>query len=206
MDNCSYDIYIVGVGGQGVLTIAELITEAAFKKNIAVNLYPTKGMAQRGGLVQAQLRLGRTTGGPSISAYGADLVIAMELSESLRAIRYIKPGAEFILYGCKWEPMEVMLGKAFYPPLADVWSEIEKAGGKVRYLDDSLPEYEGRPVRANLYLLGAIMSYTKLNTIISIGDIIAAISVRWPRAIDQNIFAFNAGFKANIYHKLPATL
>ena len=59
-----YDIYITGVGGQGVLTIADILTTAAFKKGLPVNYYPTKGMAQRGGFVKAQLRFGETGVGP----------------------------------------------------------------------------------------------------------------------------------------------
>ena len=58
----TYDIYFVGVGGQGVLTIGEIITEAAYRKGLPVNFYPTKGMAQRGGFVKAQFRLGRDAG------------------------------------------------------------------------------------------------------------------------------------------------
>ena len=55
----TYDIYLVGVGGQGVLTIGEIIAETAFRAGLPVNFYPTKGMAQRGGFVKAQLRIGR---------------------------------------------------------------------------------------------------------------------------------------------------
>ena len=93
-----YDIYFVGVGGQGVLTIGEIITEAAFRQGIPVNFYPTKGMAQRGGFVKAQLRLGRKLAGPAIPERGADLVIATEISEALKAVRYIKPCGDFVLY------------------------------------------------------------------------------------------------------------
>src|SRR4030042_1549155 len=90
-----FDIYFVGVGGQGILTIGEIITEAAFCNNIPVNFYPTKGMAQRGGFVKAQLRLGRTRIGPAIPEKGADMVIATEVSEALKAVRHIKPGGVF---------------------------------------------------------------------------------------------------------------
>ena len=72
----TFDIYLVGVGGQGVLTIGEIITETAFRAGKPANFYPTKGMAQRGGAVKAQLRLGRSTVGPAIPERGADLVIA----------------------------------------------------------------------------------------------------------------------------------
>ena len=87
----TYDIYFVGVGGQGVLTIGEIITETAYRKGLPVNFYPTKGMAQRGGFVKAQLRLGREAPGPAIPEKGADLVIATEVSEALKAVRFVKP-------------------------------------------------------------------------------------------------------------------
>jgi indolepyruvate ferredoxin oxidoreductase beta subunit len=95
----NYDIYLVGVGGQGVLTIAELITEAAYLQGLPVNYYPTEGMAQRGGFVKAQVRLGRGFVGPNIPEKGADLAISMELSESLKAVRFIKPGGRFCALG-----------------------------------------------------------------------------------------------------------
>ena len=55
----TYDVFLVGVGGQGVLTIGDILAEAALGQGTPVNLYPTKGMAQRGGFVKAQVRLGR---------------------------------------------------------------------------------------------------------------------------------------------------
>ena len=79
--------------------------------SLPVNFYPTKGMAQRGGSVKVQVRLGRAVVGPDIPEHHADLAIAMERSEALKAIRYIKPGADFLLYGHVWEPTKVMLGK-----------------------------------------------------------------------------------------------
>lgn len=133
--NNYYDIYIVGVGGQGILTIADIITLTAAKKGLDVNYYPTKGMAQRGGFVKAQLRLGRKadTFGPSISKGGADLIVSMELSETLKAIRYAKKGADYVVLGTHWEPTAVMLGNAPYPLEETVVAEIKKAGGNVNF-------------------------------------------------------------------------
>ena len=116
----TYDIYFVGVGGQGVLTIGEIISEAAFRKGIPVNFYPTKGMAQRGGFVKAQLRLGSAAVGPTIPERGADLVVATEVSEALKAVRFVRPDGDFVLYGHVWAPTAVMLGKASYPKLEEV--------------------------------------------------------------------------------------
>ncbi len=58
----NYDIYFVGVGGQGVLTTGELVAETAHRAGIPVNFYPAKGMAQRGGFVKAQLLTGTRDG------------------------------------------------------------------------------------------------------------------------------------------------
>ncbi|MFN3374801.1 MAG: sortase domain-bontaining protein, partial [Chloroflexus sp.] len=70
-----------------------------YLQGLPVNYYPTEGMAQRGGFVKAQVRLGRSFVGPNIPEKGADLAISMELSESLKAVRFLKPGADFVLWG-----------------------------------------------------------------------------------------------------------
>ena len=193
----TYDIYLVGVGGQGVLTIADLITRTAFRKGIPVNYYPTKGMAQRGGFVKVRLRLGSSEVGPDISEGGADLVISMERSESLKAVRFLKTGGEFLLYDHRWNPAAVMLGKAPYPDLATVWDEIAAVGGKVYALSDKdLPAYEGRPVRDNIYVLGSVLAQTKITDILPLKDMEETIAARWPKVTAVNAFTLEAGEKA----------
>ncbi|ATW27806.1 2-oxoacid:acceptor oxidoreductase family protein [Candidatus Formimonas warabiya] len=207
MEKNVFDIYIVGVGGQGVLTIGELIIEAALKKNIPANFYPTKGMAQRGGFVKAQLRLGRQVVGPSIPQKGADLIIAMERSESLKAIRYLKCGGDFFLYGSVWAPTAVMLGKAPYPSLEQVWGNLEQAEAKIAYLDpEMLPQYEGKPVAENLFVLGATLGNTALKTLFSAEDLATAITERWPKGAERNLAAFRAGLDIQVCRSLPVSL
>jgi indolepyruvate ferredoxin oxidoreductase beta subunit len=189
-----YDVYLVGVGGQGVLTIGDLITEAALHKDIAVNFYPTKGMAQRGGFVKAQVRLGREMAGPHIPTRGADLVIAMELSESLKAVRYIKPDGDFLLFGHVWPPTDVMLGKAPYPTLAQVREQVQAAGAQLFYLDpEKLPLYEGTPVAANVYVLGAALGCTRLGEVLVASEVAHLVQKRWKRGAERNRLAFQAG-------------
>ena len=198
MANQAFDIYIVGVGGQGVLTIGELIVDAAFLKGIPANFFPTKGMAQRGGFVKAELRLGPEIVGPSISPRGADLVISMELSESLKAIRYLKKDGDFVVYGSVWAPTAVMLGKADYPSPAAVQAEISKAGGHVIYQDPAvLPLHQGQPVAENIYILGAAYATTGLKNLFSAVDLETAITQRWPKGAEANLVAFRAGVAAN---------
>ncbi len=198
----TYDVYLVGVGGQGVLTIGELIADAAFQSGIPVNFYPTKGMAQRGGAVKAQLRLGRATTGPAIPERGADLVIATEVSEALKSVRYIKPGGDFVLYGHVWAPTAVLLGKAPYPALEQVLGAAQEAlgsEGRVHYICPAdLPIFEGSPVPDNIFTLAVALSRTKLAGLLPAAVVREAIKVRWKRGVERNAFAFQTGLDAQL--------
>lgn len=190
----NYDVFMVGVGGQGILTIGEILSSAALVKNLPVNFYPSKGMAQRGGFVKAQLRLGREMPGPNIPERGADLVLAMEVSESLKAIRYVKPGGDFVLFGDVWAPTAVMLGKAGYPALDEVLSEVKKSGARLVYIDPhALPEFNGRKVADNVFMLGATLKHTSLSKIFTSDEIDQVIQERWKKAAEANRFALQAG-------------
>ena len=193
----NYDIYLVGVGGQGVLTIGDVVAEAALDKGMPVNFYPTKGMAQRGGFVKAQLRLGRQTVGPQIPEKGADLVIAMEVSEALKAVRFARPGTDFLLFGHVWPPTAVMLGKAPYPELEQVREEVREAGAELHYLDpEKLPLYDGAPVPANVYVLGAALGQTGLGKMLDAAEVARIVENRWKRGRERNRRAFQAGLEA----------
>jgi len=210
-----YDVFLVGVGGQGVLTIGDLIAEAALRQGVPVSFYPTKGMAQRGGFVKAQLRLGRQAAGPAIPERGADLLVSMEVSETLKGLRFIKPGGEVVLFGYVWPPTAVMLGKAPYPALEQVLEQVEEAGrqgdketrrhgdkeqgsggagGRVCYLEpEGLPLYEGGAVPANMFVLGAAVGRTGLGRVLDPAGVAEVVRGRWKRGAERNVFAFWAG-------------
>ena len=189
-----FDIYLAGVGGQGVLMIGEIITETAYRQGIPVNFYPTKGMAQRGGFVKAQLRLGRSNPGATIAERGADVVIATEVSESLKAVRFIKPGGDFILFAYVWSPTAVMLGKASYPALSSVLEQVARAGANACAIDPvTLPAFEGAPVADNIFTLGVALSRSRLGRVLDINLVAEVVGTRWKRGSDRNLFALRAG-------------
>lgn len=191
------DIYMVGVGGQGILTIGELVASAALEKGIPVNFYPSKGMAQRGGFVKAQLRLGKEKVGPNIPQKGADLVLSMEISEALKAVRFLKPGGYFVLFAEVFAPTNVMLGKAGYPSLEAVVEEIKKVEGSHLVVIDpkSLPEFEGRTVADNVFMLGTTLKHTPLGKVFTKEDMTKVIHARWTKGVEANSFALDAGMK-----------
>lgn len=193
----TYDVVLTGVGGQGVLTIGSLLAEAALDADLGVNFYPTKGMAQRGGGVKVQVRIGREIIGPQIPEGRADLVVAMERSEALKAVPYVRPGGEFLLYGHVWEPTEVMLGKADYPTMEQVREIIVAAGARLRYLDPGeRPFLNGARVPANIYVLGASVGVTALGGILNPDTVLSVVTQRWEKHAAGNETAFCAGLKA----------
>ena len=79
------DIVLAGVGGQGILTIAAIIGQAAVSQGIQVKQSEVHGMAQRGGSVVAHLRLSSTQVKSDLIEPGtAHVVLGMEPMEALR--------------------------------------------------------------------------------------------------------------------------
>ena len=192
-----FDIYFVGVGGQGILTIGEILAEAIRLEGVPVDFFPSKGMAQRGGFVKAQLRIGRDQVGPNIPEKGADLVIAMELSEALKAVRFARPGGNFILLGDRWMPVSVILKKESYPELEKIEAQILLAQSKLHYIDiQSLPPFEGREISPNMYLLGFALHSTPLGKLVGKERVMDVIRSRWEKYARVNLFAFSAGMDA----------
>jgi len=193
----SCDIVLVGVGGQGVLTIADLLIRSAFEAGIPATYCPTKGMAQRGGFVKAEVRLGRRNMGPRIGEGQADLVVSMERSEALKGLRLLKPGETFLLYDHVWAPTGVMLGADPYPERAQVIEQIEIVSDKLIVLDpDELPTVDGNAVRPNIYVLGAMVGHTAVGDVLPTEQVESTIAARWPNAAGSNTTAFRFGLSA----------
>jgi len=193
----SCDIVLIGVGGQGVLTIADLLVRAAFSAGIPVSFCPTKGMAQRGGSVKGEVRIGRGRAGMRVPPAGADIVIAMERSESLKGVGYIKEGGTFLLYDEVLLPTGALLGRDRYPEREEVIAAIRSTGAGLIVLDPSeRPAIDRRRVAGNVYTLGAAIRIEPLSGLIDPGSLERAIEERWPGRAGENIAAYRAGLEA----------
>jgi len=190
----SCGIVLVGVGGQGVLTIGDLLVRAAFSAGIDVSFCPTKGMAQRGGFVMGEVRIGLERAGMRISPRGAEIVIAMERSEALKGIPYVKPAGTFLLYDEALLPTGVVLGRDRYPEKDDVLAAIRDSGADLLLIDPgSRPRIEGIAVPANVFVLGAASGIEPLRGTIDPSLVERAIKERWPGRADANLAGFRAG-------------
>lgn len=109
----AFNIYLTGVGGQGIGLISEVILRAADHAGKQVKGVDTHGLAQRGGIVVSQIRIGRQLHSPLIPARKADLVIALERHEALRGVNAaLRDGGTLVYYDAVWQPLSVRLGQA----------------------------------------------------------------------------------------------
>jgi indolepyruvate ferredoxin oxidoreductase beta subunit len=192
--NAGCDVVLVGVGGQGILTIGEILLHAALDAGVPATFAPTKGMAQRGGFVKAELRLGADRVGPRVCDGGADLIVAMERSEALRGVRFVKLGGSFVLYDDVWAPTGVMLGAARYPERDAVVRAIEAAGAHaIVLLPAEMPAIGGRRAPANVVVLGAASAIPALAAVLDAARVEQAVAARWPRASATNVAALRFG-------------
>ena len=108
-----FNLYLSGVGGQGIGLLSETILRAADHAGHRVKAVDTHGLAQRGGVVVSQIRIGSDVHTPLVSHRQADLIISLERHEALRALtQYAKSGATLIYYNTVWQPLGVRLGDA----------------------------------------------------------------------------------------------
>jgi len=116
------NLVLAGVGGQGILSIAQVIDRAAVAAGLHLKQAEVHGMSQRGGAVDSHLRL---SDGPIASDLvpigAADLVLAVEPLEALRHAHYLKPDGMLVA------SMTPLVNIANYPPLAEVLARIQAA-------------------------------------------------------------------------------
>ena len=95
--NKTFNIIIAGVGGQGLITLTQILAQAALLENYDVKTSELHGLAQRGGSVETHLRFGKKVYSPLIDQAKADLVISLEIQEGLRKISFANSQTIFIV-------------------------------------------------------------------------------------------------------------
>lgn len=127
-----FNIYLTGVGGQGIGLLSEIILRAADHAGLPVKGVDTHGLAQRGGVVVSQIRIGEHVFSPLIRPGFADLAVALERHEALRGmIGYLGEGGVLIYYNAVWQPLEVRQKKSLEVSEAHISQACQKR--HVRY-------------------------------------------------------------------------
>jgi indolepyruvate ferredoxin oxidoreductase beta subunit len=107
-----FNAFLIGVGGQGIGMLSEILVRAADHAGHVVKAVDTHGLAQRGGTVVSHLRLGDGAHAPLIPDREAHLVVALERNEALRGLdTAAMDGADLVYYDTVWQPLGVRLGQ-----------------------------------------------------------------------------------------------
>lgn len=145
------DIILCGVGGQGILSIATIIGEAAIKENLYIKQAEVHGMSQRGGDVQSNLRISSEPINSDLIATGqADVIISMEPMEALRYLPYLNKKTGWIITSSV-----PFVNIPNYPDMEDIKKEYSGLSN-VEFIDiEKLAKENDVPRSANVILLGA---------------------------------------------------
>jgi indolepyruvate ferredoxin oxidoreductase beta subunit len=145
-----FDIVLAGVGGQGVLSLAAIIGNAAVAEGLQAKQSEVHGMAQRGGMVHAHLRLSdRPIESDLIPIATAELVLGMEPLEALRHATWLDPSGTLITAA---EPVRNIPD---YPDLERLLAQL-RALPHARVIEAERLAYEaGDPLAMNTVLVGA---------------------------------------------------
>ena len=188
------DVIICGVGGQGVVLMSELLGDAAVRDGVAVKGSEVLGMAQRGGSVFSNIRLGSGVFAPLTPEGRCDVLVAVEPSEALRNIQYISSSSVVVMNTRETKPFTVFLGKSGYPTPEEILTGLRKVTEKVVPLDATALAIEaGSQQSTNVVMLGALYGTGLMP--VSTETAKAAIQGRFKAKIaDMNIKAFDLGY------------
>jgi indolepyruvate ferredoxin oxidoreductase beta subunit len=188
------NIIICGVGGQGVVLVSELLGNAAVRGKVAIKGSEVLGMAQRGGSVFSNLRLGGDVIAPMTPEGKCDVLIAVEPSEALRNIQYLAKGSVVVLNTTTVLPYTVYLGKSGYPDKEQIINKLNEVTDRVITLDASgLAKEAGSAQATNVVMLGALFGTGLMP--IKEETVKEAILSRFKAKVGEiNIKAFDLGY------------
>ncbi len=184
------DIILAGVGGQGILSIATILGEAALNDNLYLKQAEVHGMSQRGGDVMSCLRLSsKPIASDLIPMGGADIIVSLEPMESLRYLQWLSPQGWIV------SNTVPVLNITNYPPMEDVIAQLESHKNVIAFDMDKTAMEVASQRSSNMVLLGAAskligISAEKIET-----GIRTIFKSKGEKIVESNIAAFRLGLE-----------
>lgn len=183
-------ILLAGVGGQGTILISKILSEGLAARGFDVKMSEIHGMSQRGGSVTTQIKYGQKVYAPNIGQGEADMIIAFEKAEAVRALPYLKQGGTLITDEREIYPMPVLTGACAYPH--DAIEKLQAAVPNVTVIRAAETAEKLGSIRAqNIVLLGALVKAMRLEDIDWPSLIEKYVP---PKAREMNLAAYRAGY------------
>ena len=183
------DIILSGVGGQGILSIAAVIGEAALKEGLYMKQAEVHGMSQRGGDVQSNLRLSDEPIASDLIPKGhADLIISLEPMESLRYLPYLKKEGWLVTNS------RPFVNIPNYPEIEKVNAELDKLPHKFVLDVEEIAKEAGSVRAANIVMLGAATPFIGSEYDKSEAGIRQIFGRKGEDIVNMNLKALKAGY------------
>lgn len=185
------DIILSGVGGQGILSIAFVIDNAALKDGLNFKQAEVHGMAQRGGAVQSHLRLSDQKIHSDLIPRGmADMILSVEPLEALRYVDFLSEDGKIITSSTPY------VNIPDYPELEEVLEEVREIGRPIIIDSKKIAAEAGSARSQNMVMLGAASIDLKVKEKSLLEYIEVLFKSKGQKLVDINYKAFELGKKA----------
>lgn len=196
-----FDVVLAGVGGQGVLTLGNILAQAALIQGHDVKTTELHGLAQRSGSIPFQLRFGKKIYSALIMQGDADLIIGLEPLETLRASYYAskQKGTRIVFNDRILTPVTVTVMGEKYPPIHGIKKTLKAFSSDVRVVGASktVKEKTGSELGSNVFMLGYVVGNKLLP--LKAKNILKAIEkIIKPKYFELNKKIFDMGTKYKI--------
>ena len=191
------NIIMMGIGGQGTLTMMEMLAMAAEEADEEVRVLSRVSLARLGGSGMCHVRLGPSVS-PAIPVGEADILLSLEMSEVLRALPMAHRGTLAFINTYRRLPIAAGVAGIHYPTQAEIAVALNEAGITAIFVPETLPSSAGKAEeeqqedsRINIIMLGVLSGYTQL---LPRSALEHSITSRLPRFAEQNLRTFSTGW------------
>lgn len=183
------DIVLCGVGGDGIVSVAKIISAAALDLGLKVKQSEIHGMSQRGGSVFSHLRLSSEEIAADVIPQGkADIILSSEPMEALRYLPYLGPEGWVITNSAPFVNIKN------YPDINAIMAELKKVPHSVVFDANAIAQKV--KARSNMVLLGAAANYLDIDFKHLESSIMHLFSRKGEEVVNANIAAIRAGREA----------
>jgi indolepyruvate ferredoxin oxidoreductase beta subunit len=189
-----FNIVIAGVGGQGIILAAEIIGTAAVDEGLNVRVSEVHGMAQRGGAVVSNVRIGEKAVAPTVLDGRADVILGFEPLETLRNMKFASEKTLVLMSDEMIFPSGVADGSMKYPSLEEVLMQVKGFTKNVVVVEAVRMAVEtGNVLARNVVMIGALAAAGKVP--VKVANIKKALRELVPaKHLESNLKAFELGY------------
>lgn len=190
------DIVLAGVGGQGILSIASILGEAALREGLFLKQAETHGMSQRGGAVVSHVRISENEISADLIPSGnAEIILSVEPMEALRYLPFLKKDGYVVTNITPFENIPN------YPNLEIILEEIRKQPRFIAIDADSVAKEIGNRRASNMVMLGAATPFIQIAPEKIEAGIERIFNKKGEEVVKLNLEAFRAGRKFALENK-----